>query len=826
MCIMEKDRKRKFDSGILSNSYREGIGRVLGVKGHMTYELPPETIKERQIFWENFFLEYSEQLSDDIEFDVKTFELCSRKYQSPAVDKRKSIVQHWVNTSYLPYQTSIHKIGYLENNHFSIERGLNMSYTKPHCNESFLSSSVDTAAYILSNTNTTNKADTMVIVEGAKHDNLENVSDITYSESTEISKIADIMHENNGENNTRDNNNSNRRQHSPVTTEIMTCTVPQQNIDTQENVDMLDQALNTKSPSPDNCESYSCKLSNKVSTPEHSKESYLRRSLLDCSAIKIRHRKKLYTGRDSPVDLITMEHSHKEVLCKLTQHIHPALNFKYPLQKKRNIRKKRSFKHWMVNKSLMNSTLSISDSKKSDEVENIRNYSNRLSSKLYDLKKLDDAPCANREILSNSNNTQDLNKCSENQSINMSRSSQPVSRNHKRDSKNNELNDKIIQSEKVNTRASDTFSNFKQSTSSNSVIRTVDSRKHKKKSNKIMNDPKNLNPVIALTRLSNLDILKYKKLKNYSHNLHPVVCLKRLSESEIQKYKRPTNMMKDKKYLNTTVSLKTLSEATIKRYKTAHNMKTRSKTDLLSDTVKLSDSSMNRSQLSLRNKANGLKSPSNIINVGSCDTDSNQSTILICKCNSKTSDNASLSNVVRSSKKLAEFSSPVVETCSNSSRLKLSEINKNFNLRKDITDRQSIDNILNTSINSQNYICNRSSSRKSKTSKNGYSDNVHTTIDKKLNPKHRRTNREKLNVTKEQDENGRNNLIEGGICNTIVLGKHKSEKQAVVKNLIKTLYNGKTKKNKNKFNNANRLHFETRLYDSDSELTSDSEFHS
>lgn len=36
--------------------------RVVGVNANVTYEIPLETIKKRQTYWEDLFLDYSEQV--------------------------------------------------------------------------------------------------------------------------------------------------------------------------------------------------------------------------------------------------------------------------------------------------------------------------------------------------------------------------------------------------------------------------------------------------------------------------------------------------------------------------------------------------------------------------------------------------------------------------------------------------------------------------------------------------------------------------------------------------------------------------------------------
>lgn len=118
-----------------------------------------------------------------------------------------NIIQYWVNTGYLPYKKL-----YIDKN---TQSDIELSHSNEVCLSSShksSSSSVDTATYILSNMNTTNKIETMAIIEGAKHNAIENIENTENTENTEKLQItANNMHEKNNEH--TENNNGNDQQY-------------------------------------------------------------------------------------------------------------------------------------------------------------------------------------------------------------------------------------------------------------------------------------------------------------------------------------------------------------------------------------------------------------------------------------------------------------------------------------------------------------------------------------------------------------------------------------------------------------------------------------
>ncbi|XP_076388085.1 uncharacterized protein LOC105663347, partial [Megachile rotundata] len=763
------------------------INGVVGVDSLRSYIVPPEVLKRREQFWEQFFYRYSDQFTDDIELDIRTLKPCKSECRPQITHKPRSVVQYWVNTGYLPYQISIRKVDYIKSINSNTGKS-NIHYMKPCYDESSLSSSVDTATYILQNINTTNKEKRMAIMGEAKPQNTITSSNTTYYENAETTQRAngkelpnDKSHElppnnfcevthsescelfsnkscelsnstfcelqnkescdlqsnkscelpnnktcelssdkscellsnkscelsNNKSYKLQNNrscdapNNKSCKTPNNISCELQnnrfcdapnnkSCETPNnkscelqnnRSCDTQNNKSC--ETPNNKScetPNNKSCETsnnkshellndMSCELSKIQSSSMYSKQSYLEKSLLNSDVTQIRHRKKLYTGRNSPVDLVTMKKCNKQVFCKMQQHIHPALDFGYSLPNKLNIKRRRQLKNsCIINKNLENVSQVISNFKRSAQTGNGQNYFDLLHMTL-----------ANQSVITNDKDD-----------------------NYTMDNNCEELNGTMVRLKKIRSKTRKK-SNKTFAQSKNVKLSRNNSYKCTKKPNKHMKNLKNLNPTVLLTKLSNCDIQKYKKLNNLLHNFNPVIRLKRLAKFDIQKYKKSTNVMKNTKYLNAIVSLEKLSDTAIKRYKTSLNMKKHSEINLLSDTFQL-PYSVNKCQHFLNNTFNSLQSSPNVIKISSNDTDSDQSTVLMYRCNSKTSDTLSTSNISVFSK----------------------------NTHKDVQSEKSIDNTLHISTNSQNSICSTPSHKSKIIAENINDDNTYIASGKKI----------------------------------------------------------------------------------------------
>lgn len=563
-----------------------------------------------------------------------------------------NVIQYWVNTGYLPYKKL-----YIDKN---TQSDIELSHSNELCLSSShksSSSSVDTATYILSNMNTTNKIETMAIIEGAKHNATETFQNIENTKKLQIT--ANNMHEKNNEH--TENNNDNDQQHCILneTHKVLNHVLQQENIDIEKNISQLQKNVDIN-----NDDIFLIDTHDKLINNNLNKNSYIEQNSsnmkilhidqnsltnnfeLQNSIIKIGHRKKLYTGRNSPVDLINMSSNNKNTIFQSKQNLHPALDFECTLSKRYKIWKKRKSQFSIYNKYLMNNT----------QFSTLSHKKQRKRSKLRKTSiKNNETICINNNtIQKNSKINQQSKKCNIDQSINKHPSINDLT-NIK--SKFNEL---INYEEKINV-------------------------EQYKETNDITKKIKYLNPIIYLTRLSKDDIEKYKgsgktieninnsiqlSINNQKHKkLNEViklknltVCLTRLSKLDIEKYKKSKNVLPKIINSNLNVCLEQLPEIEIQKYKNINN-KELSKNDLISESIQSHNDNKNIHKFFQHNTLNyiysnndsGTNSYSNI-NLITEDTNSDQSTVLIYKCSNTSFDLSSSLSLLSDNSSQFDFS--------------------------------------------------------------------------------------------------------------------------------------------------------------------------
>lgn len=590
--------------------------------------------------------------------------------------KPLSVVQYWVNTGYLPYK----ELHLNKDKQVNIELSLTSEESSHHKSSS---SSVDTAAYILSNMNTTNKVETMAIVEGAKYNSIGSFQKIQ-----DIDVIQNKMcEENNGDSNENilETNGSDEQQYSPKICEMSNQVLSQKDTDeekytiqAQRNIyadvatDMLsgttnghEKLIRTFHDSINRNSYIEQNLSNTKSP--HVNQTYLTEESYkyEDSPTKIGHRKKLYTGRNSPVDLISMKSNNRSIISNSKQNLHPALDFECKLPKKFKIRKKRRMSCFSTyNKLMNNSQLSISNHKKC-----------KWKKSIPKLKTINDS------ITKNSVGDQHIKKSGTDKYVNRSLSAN-VSIN-----KQTEFNKSVNRLQKINTKeykrleelqslnpvvcltrlSKDDIAKYKRS---KKIIRSINnlstielsglSNQRRRRLNKMTN-MKHL--VVRLSRLSKRDIEKYKRLSNVALNLNSKVRLKQSSKIEIQKYTKSTNTMNNFRNLNPVVLLKRLSNFDIKKYKSANNKSTLGRSDSFSKFAQLQngDKFNNLPQL---DKLMHMTSVSHAVAVTE-DTVSDQTTVLLCKCDNMSLGDCSTDNVSIFSKNSSQPHSTSVKTRNN-----------------------------------------------------------------------------------------------------------------------------------------------------------------
>lgn len=573
------------------------------------------------------------QFSCDIEYHIATLRRC----------KSLSYVQYWINTGNLPYKALAEETKNPENDmsvegHSSNSSLLDNVKMKPNeyhgrlsSDESSLNSSIDTAAYILSNTNTTNKAKTMAIVEGAKHNASPNKKNPGNVGTVQFEK-------------TMLDNNGNAYQAALPTTPSK----PTENL-TQEITNNLHKSIIKAPTDPVNGDNtLNCNLghdeelfnaeaarafntsrySNPVIRQKFSDAMYVwQKSLVDESVpledntTKLSNRKKLYSGRDSPVDLVDTTRSNKIVPTKSTKNLHPALHPACRVSKKYTLHRKRQRSRFSIfNKSMLNSSIvSISSYSKRKRRKIARSHVSENSSIIDASKK--------RRITI-------ADKTANNPTKNRSFAESPSSKELL--STKSKLDNSVAQVEKFVNRFSEK-SNHASRTYLNpriylSPITERDIQKYRRPNKTTVSLLRGLCPVVRLIQLSDSDIEKYRKPNRESirpGSLSPTVHLKQPSEFNIRR--KSQDALLNVRFRQPVVRLKKLSEQDIKKYK-AEIVRSEH-----SDTAYVSHNS---------SKCSNISQPgSKAIHVIG-DSDSDESTFLICECTSSASQDRSSEHTI------------------------------------------------------------------------------------------------------------------------------------------------------------------------------------
>lgn len=595
------------NSDLLSQSYNEGVERIVGFNHNAEFKVSAEVLKERQQFWDDLCTTYSKTFMCDIEYTIATFRPC----------KPLSFVQYWINTGNLPYKALMEEDQNLENDMSFIEGQSSDSMffdnvkEKPNAyhgrlslDESSLSSSIDTAAYILSNMNTTNKVETMAIVEGAKH----NVSPNQKIRGT----VGTVQFEN-----TASEDNGNACQASLPTTPSK----PTENL-TQQATNNLYESIIKAPTDPVNGDK----------TPEHQEElfnaeearafnasryshpdirqKYCVKTLVGESSTledttKLSSRKKLYSCTDSPVDLAKMRSSNKIVPTKPTKNLHPALHPVYKPSKTYALRRKRQRNRFSIfNKSFA----SISSYSKVKRRKIARSHVSENSSIM-------DAPKNRRIKVADKT----VNDPSIKQRFTESASPKELL------STRSKLDNSVAQVEKIANQFSEKSDHASRAYLNPRVyLSPVTERDIQKyvSPQKTTVSLGGLRPVVRLIRLSESDIEKYRKPNREATrpgSLSPIVHLQQPLEFSNPNRRKSQDEILDVRFRHPVVRLKKLSEQDIKKYKAQI---------VRSEYSGTADVSHNSS------KCSNISQPSSKVVYLIGDSDSGESTLLMCETKS------------------------------------------------------------------------------------------------------------------------------------------------------------------------------------------------
>ncbi|KAK2580143.1 hypothetical protein KPH14_012417 [Odynerus spinipes] len=312
-----------------------------------------------------------------------------------------NVIQHWINTGYLPYQLCIDNAehsdtgsslseeglfckAYFNSNVASVTHKLN---DKQISNKSLSNSSVDTAAYILSNTNITKK-------ENTQFKKLKMHEDINYKNNQTIDTMINIY----------DNINSNIFDRKCISVSYSDNKVCEKDKELEETNAVEEVCTLKLATSPTEDTNKICKNDKQVNGNDLScrdKEEFTENSIekavninnnnepsfhfenLHNSSIQYFRQRKLYSGRHSPTDIIITKFKENNV-DKKKKNSHPALRNSPFIQKSHrklmHKRRKRKFflKH-LRNRSQEDNT-SSDDSTNDDINEGIHSAKRKKTS--------------------------------------------------------------------------------------------------------------------------------------------------------------------------------------------------------------------------------------------------------------------------------------------------------------------------------------------------------------------------------------------------------------------------------------------------------------
>ncbi|XP_012061866.1 PREDICTED: uncharacterized protein LOC105625135, partial [Atta cephalotes] len=395
-CIVNESINNDF----LSQSYSEDIERITRMKDKIfNFQISEKFLEVRKKTWDTLLNKYSKEMSD-IEINIDTLEpveneenkvVSEGEYscgQRVPMRKPATFVQYWINTGNPPYKTLLDENELSEAGSSLSEKEIASLLISPvtnadkgtKCKNDSSCSSVDTAAYILSNANITKKADTIAIIKGAKCVEVKPLKEVAVKEkevpSNNKIKYMEIIPRINRSITHKDNDNVNvdilDTEPYPMSTECMTADICgkvatstlissnaiQSNVYSQnlfyEETNKTDESnisqRNSNVQTIDNIASILRRFNktskrlivnnknNDVSDLDQNKvlemdfhkkqvsENEMHEIIAKNTSLTTLHRKKLYIGRDSPVDLILTETHGANRLSGAKQSLHPALD--------------------------------------------------------------------------------------------------------------------------------------------------------------------------------------------------------------------------------------------------------------------------------------------------------------------------------------------------------------------------------------------------------------------------------------------------------------------------------------------------------------------
>ncbi|XP_029676395.1 uncharacterized protein PF11_0213-like isoform X2 [Formica exsecta] len=314
---MENYVVENINNDFLSQSYSQSIERITGTKDHIfNFQIPKKLLKVREKSWVNLFGKYSKKMSDDIVLNVDTLEpdeeeiekeVCEEEYtceQRIPMRKPAILIQYWINTGNQPYKAL------LDENELS-DTGVSLS-------EKDITLSLHSS---VSN----------IIDEGKKLE-YKNIELCSMSKEYITSKTCDQPTTNvvASDNTIQPNIYS---QSCEQTDKMNVLSISERSLDIQSrdnNIQQFNETLELLTGDGENNGTSNQErdkiLEKNNSYKEEISENIAQEMITNDTSLTAFYRKKLYTGRNSPIDLIQTEKHSINRLSGAMQSLHPALD--------------------------------------------------------------------------------------------------------------------------------------------------------------------------------------------------------------------------------------------------------------------------------------------------------------------------------------------------------------------------------------------------------------------------------------------------------------------------------------------------------------------
>ncbi|CAL1685073.1 unnamed protein product [Lasius platythorax] len=321
---MENYTVGNINNDFLSQSYSQSIERIAGTKDHIfNFQIPKKLLEVRKKAWVNLFGKYSEEMSDDIELNVDTLEpdeeekekeVSVKEYscgQRIPMRKSATLIQYWINTGNPPYKA------FLDENELS-ETGASLS------EKEITLSLYSSIPNVINNEGNKQEFKNIELCSMSK----EYIASKTYDQPTiNIVTTGNTIQPNM------------YSQSCEKTDKMNVLSTSQRSLDIQSRDDIVRQFDQTSKRLTGDGENNSASNQDEVLEKDTfckkgmSEDIIAQEIITKDTSLTALYRKKLYTGRNSPVDLILTKRHSINRLSEAKQSLHPALDSDYMIKR-------------------------------------------------------------------------------------------------------------------------------------------------------------------------------------------------------------------------------------------------------------------------------------------------------------------------------------------------------------------------------------------------------------------------------------------------------------------------------------------------------------